>query len=173
MPYKDPDLYVNMAPSKRQTGKVEAWTGRLSNVFMLSQNAIRTREHHAEQIKECIAKLINDGYIKNKVVFICPSFPIKARVLQAVYPKIHFAFLNVYEQDSYFDLHNTKFSTEYDLEDILERSILLTSKELYEKYLMDSSLSLLYKSRDIICLSTDNDIQSIIELYYKYYIRSD
>jgi energy-coupling factor transporter transmembrane protein EcfT len=54
MPYSDADLYVNMAPDKRKKGKIEAWMGRLSNVFMLSQDAIRKREKHGDEISNVL-----------------------------------------------------------------------------------------------------------------------
>jgi hypothetical protein len=173
MPYSDAELYVNMAPDKRQTGKIEAWMGRLSNVFMLSQDAIRKREIHGDEIRKCIDILKDKSYLENHVLFIDPSFPIKARVLQAVYPDVNFAFLNVYENDSYFSLFHTKFATRYGLNEIISRSIILTSKELYENYLIDKEYKLIYKTSDILCFDPKSDIQSIIGLYYEYYIRSD
>jgi len=172
MPYHAPELYVNMAPDKRQSGKIDAWIGRLSNVFMLSQNAIRKREHYGNEINKCINHLEKDSYLDKNTIFIDPSFQIKARVLQAIYPDIRFAFLNVFEKDSYFLLYYSKFSTKYDLRQLLNNSIVITSQESYEKFLINRGYTLIFLSSDIVCFSPKNNIESIVELYNDYYLNS-
>ena len=173
MPYDNSNLQVNFAPSKRAVGKVEVWKDRLNNVFMLSQKAIRSRENQASQISQCLQNIRKSKEFSKKVIFIAPSSQMKARILQAVYPELEFAFMNVYENDSYFLLYSTKFQTLYGLEHILSKSIIITSRTFYNKYLSEKIANSIYKTKDFVVYDPTGDINTIMEIYNKYYLRAD
>lgn len=170
MPFREPPLNVNMAPSKRGTSKIDAWAGRLCNVFLLSQKAIRSREDKARQIEE-IMQEIPEG--KDKIIFNDPSSDIKTRILQALYPQRKFAFMNVYESDSYFYLHYTHFKTKYDLKRIISKSVIISSREFYEKYLSELDNELIGYTSDFVAFRPKHASQKLVKLYNKYYLRED
>lgn len=170
MPFHDPPTNVNMAPSKRDASKIDAWIGRLSNVFMLSQKAIRSREDKARQIEEIMDDI---PYGEEKIIFNDPSSNIKTRILQALYPNWKFAFMNVYESDSYFYLHYTDFQTKYDLKKIISNSIIITSRNFYDKHIAKLNTELIKATRDFVAFRQNNVSQKLVKLYNEHYLRED
>ncbi len=146
LPYRLPDVQVYQSPHVRKIGLVRVWLERTQSHYLMAQSHNRAVEHFWEiadgvvsRFREQISRVGDEGE-PPRFILADPTFPLKSRLLQARYPDIAFAAINLYDDDAYIVYKGLTIREMKGLKDLFSRAIIISRRDFVLEYLHDFSL---------------------------------
>jgi hypothetical protein len=130
MPHRWPDVEVTLAPRHRSLSPAEVWWQRNLSSHLQAASRLRALADVADEV----ADLLQDAPPRT-VIYADQSVPLSLRALQVRFPDRAFARSEVFAADTYRLHHGPREVVGTGLADLLERSVILTRRDLADAWL--------------------------------------
>ncbi len=172
-PYRLPDVRVYQSLRVRDISLGKVWLERTQSHYLMAQSQNRAVENFwgaADRVVNLFREQAGQDSTAYRFILTDPTFPLKSRLLQARYPDIAFASINLYEDDGYILCRGLTIKEMKGLRELFSRSLFVSRREFVQQYLPDFSLENLRYDGDWAIFSfspgdTDRAVKRYLTLF--------